>query len=177
MAKVLSLHFTLEEMTVSDTAKKYGISNLPTAQHEKTLIHTCQYLLEPLRTLLNTKYKSYGGKKVKYVSIRVTSGYRSATLNAKIPGSAKKSQHLSGEAADIEAKVIFEDNTSKVLPYTELYKDVKGWVKEGKLSVDQLIQEKSGNAVWVHVSHSAWGKSKDRKQFLIYDGKTYKADK
>ena len=176
MPKFLSPHFTLEELTVSDTAKKYKISNLPTPIHEKTLVHTCQYLLEPLRALLNDKYKEYKGKKVKCVSIRVTSGYRSATLNAKI-GGAKKSQHLQGEATDIEAKLIFQDNTSKVLPYTELYADIKTFVRAGKLSVDQCICEKSGNAVWVHVSHSAAGKTKDRKQFLIYDGKTYKEDK
>lgn len=176
MAKFLSPHFTLEELTYSDTAKRYSISNLPTPIHEKTLVHTCQYLLEPLRKLLNEKYKEYKGKKVKGVSIRITSGYRSAALNAKIPGSAKKSQHLTGEAADLEAKLIFQDNTYKVLPYTELYADIKTWVKTGKLSVDQCICEKSGNVVWVHVSHSAAGKTKDRKQFLIYDGKTYKAD-
>lgn len=175
MTKKLSEHFTLEELTYSDTAKRYGISNLPTPIHEKTLVHTCQYLLEPLRKLLNEKYKEYKGKKVKGVSIRITSGYRSAALNAKI-GGAKKSQHLQGEATDLEAKLIFQDNSTKVLPYTELYKDIKAWVKAGKLSVDQCICEKSGNVVWVHVSHSAAGKTKDRKQFLIYDGKTYKAD-
>lgn len=176
MPKFLSPHFTLEELTVSDTAKKYKISNLPTPIHEKTLVHTCQYLLEPLRALLNNKYKSYDNKKVKYVSIRITSGYRSAALNAKV-GGVKTSQHLSGEAIDCEAKVVFQDGTSKVLPYTELYADVKAFVKAGKLSVDQCIQEKSGSAVWVHVSHSAAGKTKDRKQFLIYNGKTYKEDK
>ena len=176
MAEKLSEHFTLDELMYSDTAKKYKISNLPTPEHKKVLRHTCVYLLEPLRTLLNTKYKTYGGKKVKYVSIRITSGYRGAALNAKV-GGVKTSQHCTGEAADLEAKLVFEDNTSKVLPYTELYQDIKIWVKAGKLSVDQLIQERSGNAVWVHISHSAWGKSKDRKQFLIYDGKTYKADK
>ena len=177
MAEKLSEHFTLEELTVSDTAKKYGISNLPTSAHKKTLVHTCQYLLEPLRALLNAKYKTYGGKRVKYVSIRITSGYRGAALNAKIPGSAKKSQHCTGEAVDCEAKLVFEDKTIKVLPYTELYQNVKMWVKAGKLSVDQCIQECVGNSKWVHISHSAWGKSKDRRQFLIYDGKTYKADK
>ena len=176
MAKFLSPHFTLEELTVSDTAKKYKISNLPTPIHEKTLVHTCQYLLEPLRALLNEKYKEYKGKKVKGVSIRVTSGYRSAALNAKIDG-AKKSQHCDGSAIDCEAKLIFQDNTSKVLPYTELYANIKAFVRAGKLSVDQCIQEYSNGAKWVHISHSAAGKTKDRKQFLIYDGKTYREDK
>ena len=176
MSKKLSEHFTLDELTYSDTAKRYGISNLPTPAHESNLVHTCQYLLEPLRKLLNEKYKEYKGKKVKGVSIRITSGYRSAALNTKIPGSAKKSQHLTGEATDIEAKLMFQDGTSRVLPYTELYADVKAFVKGGKLTVDQCIQEKSGSAVWVHVSLKP--QLRDcRKQFLIYDGKTYREDK
>jgi hypothetical protein len=96
-------------------------------------------------------------------------------LNNKI-GGAKKSQQLSGEAIDCEAKLIFQDNTSRVLPYTELYADVKAFVKGGKLTVDQCIQEKSGSAVWVHVSLKP--QLRDcRKQFLIYDGKTYREDK
>lgn len=175
MVKFLSPHFTLEELTVSDTARKYKISNLPTPIHEKTLVHTCQYLLEPLRKLLNEKYKEYKGKKVKGVSIRITSGYRGPALNTKVGGS-KTSQHCSGCAADLEAKFMFQDGTSRVLPYTELYADVKAFVKGGKLTVDQCIQEKSGSAVWVHVSLKP--QLRDcRKQFLIYDGKTYREDK
>ena len=176
MAEKLSEHFDLEEMTYSDTAKRYGISNLPTPEHKKVLRHTCVYLLEPLRTLLNAKYKTYGGKRVKYVSIRITSGYRGAALNAKV-GGVKTSQHCTGEAADLEAKLVFEDGTKKVLPYTELYQGIKIWVKAGKLSVDQCIQECANGVKWVHISHSAWGRAKDRRQFLIYDGKTYKADR
>ena len=49
-------------------------------------------------------------------------------------------------------------------------------VKEKKISVDQCIQEKSGNAQWVHISHSAWGKTRDRRQFLKYNGKSYLLD-
>ena len=175
MATYLSPHFTKEEVLYSDTAKRLGIDNSPTPGHLKTLIHTCQYLGEPLRALLNAKYTTYGGKKVKYVSIKVTSGYRGRKLNEKVGGSST-SQHCTGEALDIEATIVFADDTKKVLPYTTLYSDIKEWVRQGKLSVDQCIQEASGGAYWVHVSHSAWGASRDRKQFLKYNGKTYTLD-
>ena len=123
--------------------------------------------MEPLRALLNEKYKEYKGKKVKEVSIRITSGYRGPALN-KAVGGVPTSQHCKGEAFDCEVTLKFVDGTKQALPYTEFFQDIKTWVKNGKISVDQCIQEKSGNAVWVHVSHNAAGKTRDRKQFLIY---------
>ena len=176
MAEYLSENFTLEEMIYSDTAKAKKIDNSPTPVHKKTLKHTCQYLLEKIRALLNEKYKEYKGKKVKYVSLKVTSGYRSAKLNAAIPGSSSTSQHCNGEASDIEASIVYNNGRKEVLPFTELYENIKEWTKNKKLSVDQCIQEQSGSAKWVHVSHSAWGASKDRKQFLKYQFGMYRTD-
>ena len=176
MAEYLSEHFTLEEMIYSATAVAKHISNMPTATHKKTLKHTCEYCLEKIRTLLNTKYKEYKGKKVKQVSIKVTSGYRSSALNAAIPGASKTSGHCKGECADIEAIIIFTDGKKEVLPFNVLYEDIKAWVRAGKMSVDQCIQEQSGSAKWCHVGHSASGASKDRKQFLKYNKGTYSVD-
>ena len=92
----LSEHFTQEEFCKSDTATALGIKNIPTAVHLNTMKHTCNYLLEPLRSLLCDEYKTT-------VYIRITSGYRSALLNSKISGASTTSKHLVGEAADIEA--------------------------------------------------------------------------
>lgn len=164
----LSEHFTLEECTYSDTAKAYGIKNEPTAIHLNALTHTCQYLLEPLRALFATEYKTP-------VYIRITSGYRSALLNSKIPGSSNTSAHCKGEAFDIEAYYM-KDGKKVVIPYTTSYELIKKWVKEKKISVDQCICEKSGAATWVHVAHSSWGKTRDRRQFLKYNGKAYTLD-
>lgn len=175
MAEHLSENFTLEELIYSDTAKARGIDNTPTEVHKKILIHTAQYLLEPLRKLLNNKYREYAGKKVKYVALKITSGYRGAKLNTYV-GGVKTSQHCNGSACDVEARIVFIDGTKCVLPYTELYENIKTWVKEEKLSVDQCIQEKSGSAVWVHVSHHPSGKKLDRRQFLKYDGIRYTLD-
>lgn len=175
MAEKLSENFTLDEMIYSETAKAKRISNKPTTIHKKTLKHTCQYLLEPLRKLLNEKYKEYKGKKVKEVGLKVTSGYRSARLNTAV-GGATTSGHTKGECADIEAVITYNNGVKAVLPFNELYEDIKAWVKEGKISVDQCIQEQSGTARWVHVGHSAWGATKDRKQFLKYNKGMYSMD-
>lgn len=165
----LSEHFTMEEFIYSETARAYHIKNYPTSAHANVIKHTCVYLLEPLRTLLCQRYN-------KTVCIRITSGYRSQALNTKVGGS-KTSQHSKGEAADIEAYYKDNGNGKKVIiSYTTLYNLIKLWVREGRLSVDQCIEEKSGDAVWVHVSHSAAGKTRDRKQFLKYNGKSYMLD-
>lgn len=176
MAEYLSPHFTLEELTRSATATARGISNKPTELHKKCLVHTCQYLLEPLRTLLNEKYKVYKGKEVKKVAIGVSSGYRSEALNKVIPGASKTSSHCKGYAVDITAVVVLKNEARIGIPYTELYENIKKWVKEGKLSVDQCIEEKKGSSVWVHVSHHPSGRTMDRRQFLKYNGKSYTLD-
>lgn len=163
----LTEHFTKEELIYSDTAKKYGIPNEPPMVHEGTLKHTCQYLLEPLRALLNVKYvgRVVNGKTISKVIIRITSGYRCYELNAKV-GGAKNSLHQSGEACDIEAVFVFTDKSKQVLNYMALFADINQFCNDGLLSVDQCIQEKQGNSVWVHVSYSVLGSSKNRKQFL-----------
>lgn len=164
----LSPNFTEEEFTRSDTAKRLGIDNSLTPLHRKIAIHTCQYLLEPLRTLLN---QHYGCK----VIITLNSGYRSAALNAKIPGASKTSQHCNGEAADISCYKVINKINYKIQPL-EIYNLIKTWVKQGKLSVDQCIYEVSGGAIWVHVSHSNAGKTRDRRQFLKYNNGKYTLD-
>lgn len=172
----LSEHFTKEEFIYSDTAKKYKINNEPNSIQLKVLKHTCQYFFEPLRKLLNEHYKVYNGKKVKYVIIKITSGLRTLQLNRKI-GSKDTSQHITGEAGDFYVQLILEDKSKINISYQETYNFIKKNVKEGRLSVDQCICERSGDSTWVHCSYKAAGATVNRKQFLTYDGKTYKLDK
>ena len=174
MAEYLSEHFTYEEMIHSDTAIAKGISNIPSAYHKKILKHTCQYLLEKIRALLNEKYKEYKGKEVKYVSIKVTSGYRSPLLNSKVGGSST-SQHVQGCAADIEAQVVYKNGKKEVLPYNVLYEDIKVWVREKKMSVDQCIQEKAGFSEWIHASLPPQI-CDCRGQFMKYEFGMYRLD-
>lgn len=164
----LSEHFTEEEFTYSDTARRYGINNSLDELHKKIAIHTCQYLLEPLRTLLNQHYNCP-------VIICINSGYRGPALNAKIPGASKTSQHCKAEAADLTCYRVVNKVKIKITPL-EVYNLIKTWVKQGKLSVDQCIYEVSGVSIWVHVSHSNAGKTRDRRQFLKYNNGKYTLD-
>lgn len=168
----LSANFTYEEAVHSESAEKYKIKNEPSEIHLKTIKHTFVYCLEVLRALLNVKYvgRVIKGKTVYAVYIRITGGYRSKELNQLLKKigyhPAENSQHCTGEAFDIEAVIEFVDGTKMVLDYTKLFEDIRNFVNSGLLSVDQCIQEKQGNSVWVHLSHSASGKTKDRKQFF-----------
>lgn len=82
----LSSHFTLDELTISQTAARKGLDNTPPPEvlaNLKRLAAT----LEEVRGLV--------GK-----PIVVSSGYRSNAVNRAVGGS-KTSAHMSGLAADI----------------------------------------------------------------------------
>lgn len=163
----LSEHFTEEEYIYSDTAKRYGLNNSMNDFHRKIAVHTCNYLLEPLRSLLNQYYKCV-------VIICITSGYRGPELNAKVNG-VPTSEHCKGCAVDITCYKVLNGVKVKINPL-ELYNLIKTWVKEGKISVNQCIYEVSGSSIWVHVSHHPSGKTCDKRQFLKYNNGKYTND-
>lgn len=171
----LTEHFTKDELIYSDTANRYHIDNEPNDVQLKTLIHTCEYLLEPLRKLLNEEYKLYKNNEVEKVIIKITSGFRCLALNRKI-GSKDNSQHVTGEAVDFDVVLILENEKRITLPHTETYTFIKHKIKKGDLSADQVICETSNGAYWVHASYKASGDSKNRKQFLIYKNGKYITD-
>lgn len=82
----LSPHFRLNEFVASGTAIRHNIDNTPREEHVERLKALCENVLEPLRR--------------RFGVIRITSGYRCEELNTKVGGAAG-SQHLRGEAADI----------------------------------------------------------------------------
>lgn len=97
--EMLSPHFALIEMTISDTAARNGIDNTPPAAEHNNLVRTCAQLLEPLRGWTGSP-------------IIVTSGFRCFAVNELVggAGSAKArainpnsqpSAHQFGMAADI----------------------------------------------------------------------------
>jgi hypothetical protein len=122
-----SRYFTLDELTHSNTAKAEGIANQPGAGEIMYLRALCTTLLDPLREAVGRP-------------IKVNSGYRGPALNRRIRG-AKHSQHLTGQAADIQS------SGTAVL---ELFKRVI----QLKLPFDQIIYEVNGSAKWVHLSHN-----------------------
>ena len=84
---VLTPHFKLREFTESTTAKKHGIANVPPPEAVENLQRLCTHTLEPLREKLG-------------LPIIITSGFRCQQLNEIIVHASRKSQHMSGQAAD-----------------------------------------------------------------------------
>ena len=85
----IARHFTLDELKHSNTAKAEGINNEPGPSEVEALRALCAAVLDPLRDKL--------GK-----SIVVNCAYRGPVLNKRVGGVAN-SQHLTGQAADIQA--------------------------------------------------------------------------
>lgn len=137
----ISEHLDLSELTRSDSAKRNGISNMPTPEHIENFKKLAENVFEKIR--------NYFGK-----PIRISSGYRSAALNKITKGASTTSQHSTGEAIDIDM-----DNTDIT------NKEVFDYIKDN-LSFDQLIWEfgTDKNPDWVHVSYESTGKQ--RKQVL-----------
>jgi zinc D-Ala-D-Ala carboxypeptidase len=138
----LSKHLSLAEVTRSDSAKRNGISNEPTAEHLENFKLLAEKVFEPIREHFK-------------VPIHISSGYRSAALNKKIGGSLT-SQHCQGEAIDIDM-----DGSPSGVTNAKVFNYIKD-----NLNFDQLIWEfgTSSNPDWVHVSYESTGKQ--RKQIL-----------
>lgn len=120
-------YFTIEELCGSETAEERGIDNTPTAKAVENMTRLINVVLDPLR-------EAYGKP------ITTNSGYRSPALNAVTKGASKKSQHMTGEAADITVGT--KEGNKWLFDYIK-----------ANLPFDQLIDEY--NYSWVHVSLDA----------------------
>ena len=136
----LSKNLSLAEVTRSETAKRRGVSNMPTEAHIANFKLLAEKVFQPIREHFA-------------VPIHISSGYRSAALNKAI-GGASSSQHCTGEAIDIDM-----DGTA--ITNAEIFNYIKD-----NLEFDQLIWEfgTDTNPDWVHVSYESTGKQ--RKQIL-----------
>ena len=138
----VTMHFTIEEMYASATAKAKGINNKPNAQQMINLVYLCAYVLEPLRIAMNEP-------------IKIGSGFRCDALN-KAVGGVKNSQHLKGQAADL----CIDGDLNKGRKWFE-------WIKKN-CQFDQLIWEKNPKtgSYWVHVSFVYPDFGKNRHQVI-----------
>ena len=128
-------YFTIEELCASDTARRRGIDNRPSATVCVRLTQLIEQLLDPIRAVWGSP-------------IAVNSGYRSPALN-KAVGGVSTSQHLRGEAADITAGTPADNK--------RLFDRILALRDEGRIAFDQLIWEK-GSATgpdWIHISYRA----------------------
>jgi hypothetical protein len=135
----LSEHFTLEELTASETAVRSGLDNTPGPTAYQNLVRLSNFLEEVKKVL--------GGK-----PIMINSAYRSPLVNAAVKGS-KNSQHLIGCAADIRVPGMTPDQVVRA-------------IIDSDLQYDQLIREFES---WTHISISDKEGSTPRGQTLIID--------
>lgn len=121
-------HFSFQEFERSDIAYRHGLDNrIPTEAIKNNICSLTDNVLDPLR-------EAWGQP------ITVTSGYRSARVNA-LAGGVGTSSHLAGHAADITAgsaeanRKLYDLAQALRLPYFE------------------LIGKKYGFR-WLHISHN-----------------------
>lgn len=126
-------YFTISELCKSDTANARGIDNTQTDDVKENLEALIENVLDPLR--------EWYGK-----PIYVNSGYRNPILNRAV-GGVSNSQHVKGEAADID--VHNTEENQKLYDYITQ-----------NLDFDQCLWENNG--AWIHVSYKKDGNN--RKQ-------------
>jgi zinc D-Ala-D-Ala carboxypeptidase len=120
-------YFTLDELKHSNTATAEGIPNDPGPAEIEALRALCAAVLDPLREALDKP-------------ISINCAYRGPALNKRV-GGVTNSQHLTGQAADIQ---------SPAISVVELFKLI---IRQG-LPYDQIIYEaRNATSKWVHVSH------------------------
>ena len=143
----LSEHFTLHELSKSQTAERLQIRNEPNDEDTRCLILVCENVLEPVLV-------HYG------IPFAPSSGFRCQDLNQAI-GSSDTSQHTMGQAADFEIPGIPN-------------KDVALWIMDN-CEFDQLILEfykdDDPSSGWVHCSYV--DETHNRKTSRVFDGRSW----
>ncbi len=126
----LTKHFTLAELTASNTARRLGLDNTPAPELLPRLILTAE-MLERIRATVG-------------VPVIVTSGYRAPRVNQAV-GGVTGSDHTQGHAADIVAPAYGTPHAlaSLLAPLVST------------LGIGQLILEGVKGKQWVHVSTHA----------------------
>jgi zinc D-Ala-D-Ala carboxypeptidase len=135
----LSEHFTLEELTASETAARNGWDNSPNLNELSNLKRLAEFL-EQVKTVV-------GGKPV-----MINSAFRSKLVNDAV-GSKDSSQHRIGCAADIRVPGMTPDEVVKA-------------VMAADIGYDQVIREFDR---WTHISIPNNPEDKPRQQALIID--------
>jgi len=118
-----SPHFTIDELTFSETAARKGIDNTPSDDVLDNLYKTAMEM-ENVRKLLGNNF------------IHISSGFRCVELNTLI-GSKKTSSHVRGLACDFTARGYGNPN------------DIVSAIVNSDINYDQLILEYDS---WVHIS-------------------------
>lgn len=147
MATKITEHFTLEELTHSDTAVAAGLANIPSKDEIKNLTELCKKILEPLR-------KEIG------LPIRINSAYRNIKVN-RLVGGVSTSAHVYGLAVDVVCPAY--GNATKFTQY------VADFLKRKNIAFDQCILE---FGTWCHIGIRHPDGRQRRQLLTIRKGKT-----
>lgn len=145
----ISKYLTLEEAIKSPTAIRLGITNDPNEDQLINMEYVANEIFDKVREFV-------GGP------LHATSFFRSKELNDAVPGSSATSQHMTGEAIDIDCDTYGFGTNAEVFNFIRT-----------TLDFDQVINEypdEFGNPSWVHVSKTM---GKNRKQVLVKLKKKY----
>lgn len=135
------MHFTMEELYASATAKAKGINNKPNVQQMINLVYLAANVLEPLRVAMGEP-------------IKIGSGFRCEALNRAV-GGVRNSQHMKGQAVDL----CIDGDMKKGKKWFDYIRK--------NLPFDQLIWEhNSKGSYWVHVSFVFPDFGKNRHQVI-----------
>lgn len=140
----ISKYLTLEEATKSPTAKRLGIENLPDDEQLLNMQFVGKKIFDPCRELC-------GGP------LMASSFFRSKELNDATPGSSATSQHMTGEAVDMDCDAYGNGDNLSLFHFIR-----------DTLDFDQLILEypdATGKPSWIHCSARRLGKH--RGQVLV----------
>ena len=115
MTTLLSAHFSLEELTITDH-REY--SNEPNESERQNLVRLANFL-EQVKELLENK------------PIMVNSAFRSKAVNDAV-GSKDSSQHRMGCAADLRVPAMTPDEVVKIiiasdLPFDQVIREFDRW--------------------------------------------------
>jgi len=135
----LTPHFTLEELTASETAERNGWDNSPNDQELANLTRLADFL-EQVKVVLDGK------------PIMISSGLRTKKVNDAV-GSKDSSQHRTGCACDFRVPGMTPDEV------------VRKIITSG-IAFDQVIREFDR---WTHISIPNSDDTSPRKQALIID--------
>tara|TARA_B100001146_G_C16195471_1_gene441440 strand:+ start:1018 stop:1458 length:441 start_codon:yes stop_codon:yes gene_type:complete len=116
---MLSENFSLDQLIESKTARDNDLRNIPGPAAVENLNRLAVTVLEPLRDAIG--------------DFRITSGFRTAAVNALLPQSVPNSKHISGRGIDIashryDAYQLVGVIKSSRIPYTQLIPYADGHV-------------------------------------------------
>ena len=147
---MISEHVSYREATHSATATRKDLDNTPNEEQIKNMKVVAEKLFEPLREWI-------GGP------VKINSFFRGLPLNTAI-GGAKSSQHMKGQAIDIDDTYGHRSNAS-------MFQHIRY-----NMDYDQIIWEfgDDKNPAWVHISYVSEEKNRHRcLKAVKKDGKTH----